>query len=242
MATTAIALALALLSAGDGQEAAKAQAAQGAREYADGHYEAAAHDLLAAYEILKAPILLYNLGQCERARGHIDEAIHYYRQYLAAAPNAPNLAAAKKKLQEALDAKARPVPGATEPPSAVPVPATAVPTPARSPLPAPTEIAPAQAAPTEALTEPPPHTRHSHWLAASLIAASVVCVGIAIVGVVQVVNYNNNQYPSLHGQSNVEPYHDELAADQTAAQTWGTAGYVLGGAALAGTAAAIFTW
>jgi tetratricopeptide (TPR) repeat protein len=255
MGTLAIGLALALVSGADGSKAATAKtlAAQGAQEYVAGRYEDAVRDLKAAYDVLGEPILLYNLGQCERARGHIEKAIGYYRDYLKAAPNAPNVAAAKKKLQEALDAKARPVPGGglhgAPPPVAAIVPAPAP----RSPLPAPGEVAPATPAelaqvqppspppepraPPEAVSETPPPPPHSHWLGATLVTAAAVCAGFAIVGAVRVA-----QYQSAQGQSAAEPFHDQVAAQQINAENWGTAAIVLGIAAAGGVTGAIFTW
>ena len=256
MGTVAFAIALALApGAGAAQlSAAKALAAQGAQEYVEGRYEEAVRDLKAASDVLHEPILLYNLGQCERARGHIEEAIGYYRAYLKAAPNAPNVAAAKKKLQEALDARARPVPGGGLhgiPPPAAP---GSIPPPApRSPLPAPSDIAPQtpaeaaqvqpppspfpEPAPPAAVTESLEPSGHSHWLGATLVAAAVVCAGFAVYGAIQVVQYDQTSKAAA-----TWPQYDQLVAQQSSAQTWEYAAIGLGIAAAGVGTGAIFAW
>jgi tetratricopeptide (TPR) repeat protein len=255
MSTVAIAIALALgPGAGAAQiAAAKTLASQGAQEYVAGHYEEAVRDLKASYDVLQEPILLYNLGQCERARGHIEEAIGYYRAYLKAAPNAPNVAAAKKKLQEALDAKARPVPGGGLHGIPPPVASTPAPPP-RSPLPAPSDIAPqtpaeaaqvqpppapppVEPAPAGAVTESPEPASHSHWLGATLIAAAVVCAGFAVYGAVQVVQYDQTSKAAA-----TWPQYNQLVAQQSNAQTWEYAAIGLGIAAAGVGTGAIFAW
>ncbi len=229
----AIGLALALVSGADGQEA-KALAAQGVREYVEGRYADAARDLLASYELVPVPILLFNLGQCARATGHLDDAIDFYVRYLHAAPNAPNVAAARSNLREAEEAKKRPVPGMAEPlRAAEPVrerPRELLPD---VPLAPPQNPSPV---PAEAVSEAPNQAGHSHWLGASLAAAAAVCLGFTIVGVVREVQYDNAVTAKNWAQ-----FADEQA-EYVNAQNWEYAAVALGIAAVGGTAAAVLTW
>ena len=244
MGIVVIGLALALGSGGSRQPiAAKALGAKGAQEYAAGRYEDAARDLQAAFDLFPAPILLFNLGQCERAQGHLVQAIDFYRRYLEAAPNAPNASAARRKLQEALEAKARPVPGVGRPPSrsdltpdaveTLPAEPPMVPPPARASSPA---IAPSPPAPAAAVSATPPPAGGSHWLGASLLTAAVVGAGFAIYGVVKVIQYDQIQTAQSWSQ------YGAALEQQENAQNWEYAAIGLGVAAAGGAVGAGFAW
>jgi tetratricopeptide (TPR) repeat protein len=224
MGILAMALTLSLASSGDDQTVAgRSLAVRGAKEYAAGQYEEAARDLLAAFQLVPVPILLFNLGQCENALGHLDRAIHFYESYLAASPEGPDVAVARERLREALALKAQR--GQATPTATPTATATATATPAPTATPTPTEVAPA-----EAVTEAPSPAGHSHWLGATLVAAAAVCAGFAIVGAVRVVQYDQ-----------ITQYGQALPVNANA-DNWATAAIVLGIAAAGGAAGAILTW
>ncbi len=55
-----------------------------------GHFEAAAADYQAAYELDHRPALLFDIGQCYRNLGNYERARFYYRRFLALDPRTPN--------------------------------------------------------------------------------------------------------------------------------------------------------
>ncbi len=55
-----------------------------------GHFEAAAADYQAAYELDHRPALLFDIGQCYRNLGNYERARFYYRRFLALDPKTPN--------------------------------------------------------------------------------------------------------------------------------------------------------
>ncbi len=243
MGLLAIGLVLTLSAGTDSQTAAaKRLAARGTKEYAAGKYEEAARDLLAAFQLLPAPTLLFNLGQCERAQGHLEQAISFYRSYLDAAPNASNAAVVKEKLQEALKAKeVRDRAAASGPPApaVLVVPSTPGATRVASAS-SPTKPSTGEAtasAPAGAVSASPTPGWRAHWVGESLAAGAVVCAAFAIVGLVRV-----GQYLQLQGQSNLPAQHVQAGSDLPNADNWAVASVVLGIAAAGGTTGAIFTW
>jgi hypothetical protein len=77
-----------------------------------------------AYRLYPDPVFLFNIGQCERQLGNIDEAVRFYRSYLRNQPDAPNRNEVEKKieelkaLQEAKQSATQSVPLAVIPPAA----------------------------------------------------------------------------------------------------------------------------
>lgn len=75
--------------------------AQSAADMARDHYQAglkyfdaqrygeAVDEFQAAYELKADPAFLYNIAQCHRLAGHTEEAIRYYRTFLALVPATP---------------------------------------------------------------------------------------------------------------------------------------------------------
>jgi hypothetical protein len=57
-------------------------------------------DFKEAYRLLPDPVLLYNLGQCERQLGRLEEAIRFYRSFLREQPKAPNRQDVTHKIDE----------------------------------------------------------------------------------------------------------------------------------------------
>lgn len=240
MVTAAIGFALLLASGAESPSvqmaAARALGAQAAKEYLAGRYEDAARNLTKAHDLFPAPILLYNLGQCERARGHLDDAIADYRGYLAAEPTGRNASSARSKLQEALAAKARPVPGLAEedpdaspPTAAAHLKAPAPPRPRRVP----------DALVVEELWPDEPAPR-SHALTWSLGGASLVVGAVAIFGAVQVADF---QSEASHAEQHPGTLtYAQAQGRQSAVGVWLPLSIVLGGVAVAGVVTSAIVW
>lgn len=106
--------------------------------YREGRYEEAIEILEALVEAYPEPILRFNLGRAYESAGLLDPAIEAYRQYLQAAPDAPDRASVEARV-ERLEAR---IPSEVEPepapvPVAVQTPADATPSvpPRLSPVP-----------------------------------------------------------------------------------------------------------
>lgn len=63
---------------------------EGTRLYQRGELEAALAAFTAAYEAEPRPELLFQIGQCHRRLGRRDEAVFFFRGYLARLPDAPD--------------------------------------------------------------------------------------------------------------------------------------------------------
>jgi tetratricopeptide (TPR) repeat protein len=153
--------------ADDPKQEAKARYTTGQSHYNLNEFQEALQDFKEAYRLFPDPVFLFNVAQCERQLGNLDEAIKFYRSYLRNKPKAPNRQEVERRIDEmqaAIDAKKvaseKPplnlVPPAAgdEPHVSAPVPpaaaATAAPTPqtVAAPLPTPTpEAAPVVATP-----------------------------------------------------------------------------------------------
>ncbi len=72
----------------------------GTTHYNAGRYDRALEEYQRAYELVPAPGLLFNLGQCYRELGRRDEAIASFEQYLQERPDAPNRALVEDLLRE----------------------------------------------------------------------------------------------------------------------------------------------
>ncbi len=115
-----------LLFAGSARADDKAKAREafrvGTQHFKLGEYEQALDSFKEAYRNFESPVFLYNIAQCERQLNHKQEAIRFYRQYLADAKDATNRDEVQgiiNKLQSALDeeraAQAKPPQGPIEP-------------------------------------------------------------------------------------------------------------------------------
>ena len=80
--------------------AAKASTRQGSAYYDVGRYADAYLEFERAYLLEQDPALLYNMGQCQRKLGKVDEAVHFYRTYLRRAPQGASAADAEKRIRE----------------------------------------------------------------------------------------------------------------------------------------------
>jgi hypothetical protein len=116
--------------AGQKEDAARAEVADGTAAYNLGYYDDAARHYEEAYRQVPDPALLFNVGQAYRLAGKPDRAITAYRSYLRTAPaDAANRAQVEKRipeleklLAEMKSAQLAPPPGTlpTAPPAAIP--------------------------------------------------------------------------------------------------------------------------
>jgi tetratricopeptide (TPR) repeat protein len=153
----------------DPKQEAKARYTTGQSHYNLNEFQEALQDFKEAYRLFPDAVFLFNVAQCERQLGNLEEAIKFYRSYLRNKPKAPNRQEVLRRIDEmqaVLDAKKSasekpplnlvpPGPG-DEPHLPVPTPpVTATMTPAASvPLPAPVAAPAAPVAP-EPLPPPP---------------------------------------------------------------------------------------
>ena len=84
----------------EAKQEAKVRFASGQSHYNLNEFTEALLDFKEAYRVLPDPVLLFNLGQCERQLGHLEEAIRFYRSYLREQPKAPNRQDVVRKIDE----------------------------------------------------------------------------------------------------------------------------------------------
>jgi tetratricopeptide (TPR) repeat protein len=169
--------------ADDSRARARALYDRGMAHYNVGAFDSAVEEFKQAYELTRAPGLLFNLAQACRLAKHDEEALHFYRSYLRERPNAPNRRDAQAFIAELEKRMATPTPApAPVEPSAAPPPVEAP----RVEAPAPVEkheehAEPARVEPRLVLPPPvvaaPPRPRA--WAAA---AGAVGAVGLAALG------------------------------------------------------------
>jgi tetratricopeptide (TPR) repeat protein len=85
---------------GEDPVAAKAHFAAGLRHFNLTEYEQALGEFKEGYRSKPDPVFLYNIGQCHRKLGHIEEAITFYRSYLREAPDAKNRDEVERRIGE----------------------------------------------------------------------------------------------------------------------------------------------
>ncbi len=73
---------------------------RGMAHYAIADFDIAIEEFKLAFELTRAPALLFNLAQASRLAKKYDAALHFYRAYLRALPNAGNRADADKFIEE----------------------------------------------------------------------------------------------------------------------------------------------
>ncbi len=103
----------------ESKSAAEAAYAQGQKRYTEGDYLGAAARFKEAYGLDADPVYLFNAAQAYRFGKDCKAAADYYRQFLAAAPTAPNRAKVDEYIAE-MDACVK----AAEPVRVEPVPPT----------------------------------------------------------------------------------------------------------------------
>jgi tetratricopeptide (TPR) repeat protein len=118
----------------DDIEAAKAHFSRGTRLYQVGEYRQASEEFKAAHLAKPDPAFLYNIAQCHRQLGELEQAVTLYRRYLAGSPNASNRAEVEDRIAD-LEAQvaahkrgvsASPLPGRVPPVSVQPIADAAV--------------------------------------------------------------------------------------------------------------------
>jgi tetratricopeptide (TPR) repeat protein len=102
--TVALTLTLAPLAARAGAEddkkAARPHYEKGAVEYNLGHFAEAIAEFEKAYQLDRAPILLFNIAQAHRQSGNNERAAFFYRRYLEQAPTAANRPEVEKRIKD----------------------------------------------------------------------------------------------------------------------------------------------
>jgi tetratricopeptide (TPR) repeat protein len=88
-------------------EAAKAQYLKGQSAYDLGKYREALQRFEAAYELKPVPALLFNIAQCHRKLGHLEQAANLYRSFLRADPRSAQAEQAQSLLVQVEAAAAR---------------------------------------------------------------------------------------------------------------------------------------
>ncbi|RMH44053.1 MAG: tetratricopeptide repeat protein [Deltaproteobacteria bacterium] len=79
---------------------ARAHFERGEALFALGRFREALAEYEAAFEAKPLPQFLFNVAQCHRNLGNLDDAIFTYRKYLKLAPNAPNRAAVEALIRD----------------------------------------------------------------------------------------------------------------------------------------------
>jgi tetratricopeptide (TPR) repeat protein len=161
-------------ASGDSKQEAKARFREAQKHYNLSEFSEALLEFKEAYRLQPDPVFLYNIGQCERQLGHLEEASRFYRSYLRENPKAANRQEVERKIDEideTLKAQAKSESTAvTPPPQPNPLPVPAAPaTETRTDL---------TAAPSTSET-PPIYKRWWFWTAIGVVAAGAV-VGIVL--------------------------------------------------------------
>jgi tetratricopeptide (TPR) repeat protein len=144
-------------------KAARTHFEAGEKAFKAGDFPTAITAYQAAYEAKPLPGFLFNIAQCHRHLGNHEEAVTFYRRYLALNPETPNravveelIAEEQKKKDAAPPAAMAPPPVALAPPPAAiaPPPATMAPPVAAPPPPPPPAPAPVEQPAAPAATQP----------------------------------------------------------------------------------------
>jgi hypothetical protein len=154
-------LAVTVLSGGaraDSGGDAKARYMSGQSHYNLNEFAEALQDFKEAYRLHPDPAFLFNIAQCERQLGDLDEAIKFYRSYLRNKPDASNAKEVQKKIDELKglsDAKRKSKEGA---PQSVIAPTTSPPPvdTSRTTAPPPAPVAPLTPPPAAGASTPAP--------------------------------------------------------------------------------------
>lgn len=88
-------------------KAAKRYFTKGEKLFALGRFDEALEQYEKAFESKPLPGFLFNIAQCHRNLGNIDQAIFSYRKYLRESPDAENREAVERQIEELEEEKAR---------------------------------------------------------------------------------------------------------------------------------------
>jgi tetratricopeptide (TPR) repeat protein len=183
---------------------ARAQYLKGQAAYDQGEYREALQRFEAAYAEKPVPALLFNIGQCHRKLGELDEAAKVYRAFLAADPDSPHAEQTRSLLSQ-VEAELRARPAALDPP------ATASPA---------AHVVDVRRAPAGAVAnDPPPAARsHTRW---PTMAAAGAAAALFAGGVVEALASRTtaNQLDQLHQKQAVDPALDQKLRDDANAKS-----------------------
>jgi tetratricopeptide (TPR) repeat protein len=217
------------VSAQEEVEAARTLARRGTSLYDLGKYTEALQAFESAYEKKQVPALLFNIAQCHRQLGHLEQAARVYKSYLrtdppeAAAKQASELLA---KVEEALKQQN----------SAVQAPPHDLSEAAAKKPPAPVAAVAVAPAPS-----PPPRER-KRWPA---LAAGGVAVTALALGIVWGTGSKSatNELAQLHQAGPVDPARDAaLRSDASSRYNRSKVSYAVAAAAAAAGVALYFTF
>ena len=88
-------------------KAAKRYFTKGEKLFALGRFDDALAQYEKAFDAKPLPGFLFNIAQCHRNLGNIDQAIFSYRKYLRESPDADNREAVERQIEELEEEKAR---------------------------------------------------------------------------------------------------------------------------------------
>lgn len=158
-------------ASGDAKQEARSHFRAAQRHYNLNEFSDALKEFKEAYRLQSDPVFLYNIGQCERQLGHLEEASRFYRNYLRENPKAANRQEVERKLDE-IDATLRA--------QASPESTAVVPPPQPNPLPVPVAETRTDLAAVPAASETLPfYTRWWFWTAVAAVAVGAT-VGIVL--------------------------------------------------------------
>jgi tetratricopeptide (TPR) repeat protein len=161
-------------TAQDDVEAAKAHFHRGTRLYEVGEYRQALEEYKTAHLAKPDPAFLYNIAQCHRQLGDLEQAVTMYKRFLAASPNTVNRGEVEKRVAELEGelAKRKSVVDAQSAQVPTSVPAPSPPPPLAPPPPDPVVAVP----PLAVAAQPSPaesSLRYLRWLGVGVTAALV---------------------------------------------------------------------
>jgi tetratricopeptide (TPR) repeat protein len=166
-------------ASGDPKQEAKSHFRAGQKHYNLNEFPDALMEFKEAYRLHSDPVFLYNIGQCERQLGHLEDAARFYRNYLREYPKAPNRQEVERRIDEidetlkaqAADARKRDEASVVPPPQAGP-PLPVAPIEGRTDL--------TTTAPAPSVSESSPiYTRWWFWTAVAAVAVGAT-VGIIL--------------------------------------------------------------
>ena len=108
------------------EAAAKAYFERGSAYYAAGDYLLARAEFAAGYELSGRPLFLFNMAECSRLNGDLDQARSGYERYLREAPTGSQVGLAKERLAAMKQPKPEPKPQPPNGPVYGPKPVTPV--------------------------------------------------------------------------------------------------------------------
>ena len=192
---------------------AKVQYLKGQTAYDLGKFREALRRFEAAYELKPVPALLFNIGQCHRKLGDLQQAANLYRSFLRADPGSTQAEQAESLLAQVELALAQREPFSL----GDPVPQQPVAGDSQAGLAATARPDP-QRAPSAAVAEEVPFARErKRWPAA---VAGGTAVALLASGIVEALASRSatHQLEQLHQQPTVDPVRDQQLRDDANAK------------------------